>query len=94
MQQVILMRIAEVLPKLQPVIVEREEAAMKQQSEAAQAAAGETGTKKKVNEPAKAQNTIGRNDLVTITNGTETEVVKYKKAEPLLSTGEWKIISK
>ena len=94
MQQVILMRIAEVLPKLQPVIVEREEAVMKQQSEAAQAAAGETGTKKKVNEPAKAQNTIGRNDLVTITNGTETEVVKYKKAEPLLSTGEWKIISK
>ncbi len=94
MQQVILMRIAEVLPKLQPVIVEREEAVMKQQSEAAQAAAGETGAKKKTNEPAKATNTIGRNDLVTISNGIETEVVKYKKAEPLLSTGEWKIISK
>ncbi len=94
MQQVILMRIAEVLPKLQPVIVEREEAVMKQQSEAAQAAAGETGEKKKVSGPAKATNTIGRNDLVTISDGTETQVVKYKKAETLLSTGTWKIISK
>lgn len=92
MQQVILMRISEVLPKLQPVIVEREEAVMKQQSEAAQAAAGETGAKRKSNEPVRATNTIGRNDLVTISNGTETQEVKYKKAEPLLSTGTWKII--
>lgn len=34
----------------------------------------------------------GRNDKVTITNGTETQEMKYKKAEPLLETGEWKII--
>lgn len=35
---------------------------------------------------------IGRNDYVTITNGTETKKLKYKKAEPLLGSG-WKIIS-
>ena len=94
MQQVIVVRISEVLPKLQPVVVEREEAVMKKQSEAAQAAAGETGAKKKANEPIRATDTIGRNDLVTISDGTQTQEVKYKKAEPLLSTGTWKIISK
>lgn len=34
----------------------------------------------------------GRNDKVTITNGTETQEMKYKKAEPLLASGEWKIV--
>jgi preprotein translocase subunit SecA len=35
----------------------------------------------------------GRNDKVTISNGKETVEVKYKKAEALLQTGEWKIVS-
>ncbi len=34
---------------------------------------------------------LGRNDQVTITNGTETKQMKYKKAEPLLREG-WAII--
>jgi len=34
----------------------------------------------------------GRNDKVTITNGTETQELKYKKAEPLIESGEWKIV--
>jgi preprotein translocase subunit SecA len=34
----------------------------------------------------------GRNDKVTITNGKETQEVKFKKAEPLLASGEWKIV--
>lgn len=37
--------------------------------------------------------THGRNDLVKVTNGTETKEMKYKKAEPLLSSG-WTIVSK
>jgi len=36
----------------------------------------------------------GRNDRVTITNGTETREMKFKKAEPLLASGEWQIASK
>jgi preprotein translocase subunit SecA len=36
--------------------------------------------------------TYGRNDKVTITNGKETEEMKYKKAEALLATGEWRIV--
>jgi preprotein translocase subunit SecA len=33
-----------------------------------------------------------RNDYVVITNGTETQEMKYKKAEPLLASGEWRIV--
>lgn len=39
------------------------------------------------------KDTFGRNDKVTITNGTETREMKYKKAEALLETGEWRIVS-
>jgi preprotein translocase subunit SecA len=34
---------------------------------------------------------IGRNDLVKITNGTETRDIKFKKAEPLLKQG-WRMV--
>ena len=34
----------------------------------------------------------GRNDRVIITNGRETQELKYKKAEPLLQSGAWKIV--
>jgi len=37
--------------------------------------------------------TPNRNDLVTITDGTTTQTVKYKKAEPLLSEG-WTLVQK
>jgi hypothetical protein len=36
--------------------------------------------------------TFGRNDKVTITNGKETQEVKYKKAEQLLASGEWRVV--
>lgn len=34
----------------------------------------------------------GRNDYVTITNGTEKEVLKYKKAEERIKSGGWHIV--
>ena len=34
---------------------------------------------------------LGRNDFVKITNGEETKEIKYKKAKPLIDSGEWKI---
>ena len=42
-------------------------------------------------EPLKV-NKIGRNEKITISNGNETKVIKYKKAEPFLSDG-WDIVS-
>ena len=35
---------------------------------------------------------LGRNDFVKITNGEETKEIKFKKAKPLIESGEWKII--
>ena len=35
---------------------------------------------------------FGRNEIVKITNGSETREMKYKKAAPMVETGEWKII--
>lgn len=95
MQQALINRIIEILPKIQPVIIEREEAEMKHQSEIAQNSAGNKEVKViKENKTIRNTEQFNRNDLVTITNGTETSVVKYKKAEPLLLTGEWTIVTK
>jgi len=38
------------------------------------------------------QKKVGRNDMVKITNGTDTREMKYKKAESLIESGEWKIV--
>ena len=40
-----------------------------------------------------AGKTYGRNEHVTITDGTETKEMKYKKAEELLASGKWKLVS-
>ena len=34
---------------------------------------------------------FGRNEVVMITNGKETKDLKYKKAKPLIDSGEWEI---
>ena len=41
--------------------------------------------------PIISEKKIGRNDKVTITNGTETKTMKYKKALPLIDAGKWRI---
>lgn len=93
MQDAVMVRLGELIPRLQPVLVEREEAAMKRDSEAAQAAAGSAGSvREKAAAPARVGAVFGRNDLVTVTDGSRTEVMKYKKAETLLATGVWKIV--
>lgn len=35
---------------------------------------------------------IGRNEVITITNGSETKKLKYKKALPFIESGKWKLI--
>jgi preprotein translocase subunit SecA len=91
MQAAINDRINDVVPRLQPVLVEREEAEKKKESEAAQAAAGAEQTAKPAGEPRRASAVPGRNDLVTITNGEETKTLKFKKAEEFLALG-YKIV--
>ena len=92
MQDVLYVRIADVLPRVQPQVVAKEEEQRKQESEAAQAAAGEsTAGTTKTNNPVVTDKKFGRNDLVTIEKGDERQELKYKKAESLLSQG-WSLV--
>lgn len=94
MQDALYIRISEVLPRIQPQIIAKEEAERKHEAEVAQAAAGETAeSSAQKSVPATKEKSFGRNDLVTVTNGTETKEMKFKKAEPLLATG-WQMVTK
>ena len=42
-------------------------------------------------EPIVSKNKIGRNEKVEITNGKISKMIKWKKAEPLIKTGEWSL---
>ena len=92
MQHVVLVRIADVIPRLQPMVVEKEEAIMKKEAEAAQQASGDSTKDAAGVEPAKARSTFNRNDLVTISDGSSMQVMKYKKAEELLKGGRYSIV--
>ena len=41
--------------------------------------------------PYKAPKTPGRNEKVTITDGNETKELKWKKAQPLVESGDWEM---
>jgi preprotein translocase subunit SecA len=90
MQQAVLGRIAQVLPQIQPVVIERQ---VQVQHKEAAAAIASSQQKAKAPQSKTVVNDvkIGRNDIVTITNGTQTQTVKYKKAEPLLAQG-WTVV--
>jgi peptide deformylase len=47
--------------------------------------------RKYVTEPYRAPKSYGRNEKVTITDGDETKVMKYKKAQSLIESGTWRI---
>ena len=95
MQEVIIQRIVEVLPSLQPQVMVKEETVRKQEAEAAQEAAGDTTSPKTSQKqaPVTKEDSFGRNDLVTITDGVTTMELKYKKAESLIAEG-WSIIER
>ena len=89
MQEALLHRIAEIIPQLQPEALRREEEELTKARVQAQRAGG--SEPKAGNTPRVSEQEYGRNDTVVITNGTQTQELKYKKAESLLQTGEWYI---
>lgn len=89
MQEAVLHRIAEIIPKLQPEALQREEEELTKARKQAQSAGGNKENQSQ--EPRVNSETHGRNDTVVITNGSETREMKFKKAEPLLQSGEWQI---
>jgi len=93
MQEIVLHRIAEVIPNLQSAALAKEEEEMKKARAFARRAGGDkaTATNQK-QQPHIREKTPNRNDMVKITNGTEVKELKFKKAEPLLEEG-WKIVA-
>lgn len=94
LQNSILERLAQTIPNVQPQAVEAEakeqEAVAKRAQETGGASAASTQSRQQAT-PRSVSQAPGRNDLVTINNGTESKQMKYKKAEPLLASGEWKM---
>ena len=91
MQTAVLSRIVDILPRLQPAIVEREEA--EHNKEAAAALKSSIHAESEVTAKSAPKIAVvlpNRNDVVTITNGTETKQMKYKKAESFIENG-WKV---
>jgi preprotein translocase subunit SecA len=41
-------------------------------------------------QPVSVEKDTNRNEKVIITNGSETKELKWKKAKPLVESGEWK----
>ena len=44
-----------------------------------------------VAQPHRAPKTPGRNEKVMITDGKETKELKWKKAQPLVESGDWEM---
>lgn len=84
--------VAEAIPRIVPA----DDARIKREEEKTRSALVESGGKEgeaaKPATPLVKGETYGRNDMVTITNGTEQKTLKYKKAEDLLAQG-WTILS-
>jgi preprotein translocase subunit SecA len=92
MQHVLQHRILEVLPNLQPQVVVKEEAERKEEAKVAQETAGETmESKDKKATPLVKNEDFGRNELVTISKGTETQQVKFKRLDEYLKEG-WTLV--
>lgn len=95
MQESVYHRLAELIPTVQKVAVEKEEEQMKhvRAQMSLQGGGGEgRATVPKRSAPMRKESVYGRNELVTITDGTVTETLKYKKAEERIASGVWKIV--
>ena len=96
MQGVARTRIAELIPRVRIEAVVKEEEALERERTKliTQSGTSSTGGQKQQNQaPLRKEHTPERNEIVRITNGTATEEMKYKKAEPLIKSGAWKLVS-
>lgn len=97
MQEVAMHRVAELIPTIQKQAVDKEEEELKRaQAHIALQGGNESELKEEKKEPSapvRKDEKTGRNEMVTITNGTVTETMKYKKAEQKIESGEWRIVA-
>ena len=99
MQGITLARIAELIPNIQAPALEQEEKELREIAKKAQIAGGSgsagegISTESNRQQVIRSEPKIGRNDMVKVTNGTETKEMKYKKAESLLQSDEWRLVT-
>ncbi len=93
MQAAIRANILAMLPQIGAGAFAKEEEQLRRERAKLQMIGGDTSAGGGGAPQAKAHDKIGRNDIVTITNGTETKQMKFKKAEDLLADGTWKIVA-
>jgi preprotein translocase subunit SecA len=88
------MRIAELIPRVRVETVEKEEEESQKIQRSLTAIGGEQAKESamKAQQPMRKDHVPERNEIVRITDGTVTEEMKYKKAEPLIASGSWKIV--
>jgi preprotein translocase subunit SecA len=84
------LKIIEILPKVGAGAFAQAEERLKRDAQRAQQQTATGGEKQPATVRGGKQ--YGRNDKVTITNGSEKREMKYKKAEVLLKTGSWKVV--
>lgn len=94
MQEAVLYRLAELIPNVRPeAIAKEEEALRKAQSQAQRSGGAQKTADTKKQQPVRNEGKPGRNDVVKITDGTDTKEMKFKKAEPLINEGTWKLVA-
>ena len=78
------------LPQIGAGAFAREEERLRKEHERLKAIGGDMSSGTPA--PVVREEKIGRNDTVTITNGSVSKEMKYKKAESLIASGEWKLV--
>jgi preprotein translocase subunit SecA len=84
-------RIAELIPRVHIEAVKKEEAELEKSREKI-IKGGAVSQGERSHSPMKKEHVPERNALVRITDGTVTEEMKYKKAEPLIKSGSWRLV--
>jgi len=87
MEETYLAQVASVLPTIGLAPAAQQEQHQKAAQAVSAAARGITAQSRGT-----AKKSYERNDRITITNGTQTQELKYKKAEPLIASGQWRIV--
>ena len=94
MQEAALSRIAELIPNVEKRVIDKEEESLRKAQAAAKRVGGAANADSVSEATVSKKPEYGRNELVTITNGTDTEEMKFKKAERLITEEGWTIVSK
>lgn len=91
MQHAFAARVAELIPQVAPEAVKREEEELKKAHASITRVGGAAGTSTGPHRATPASSTpkIGRNQTVTVTDGSQVKEMKYKKAQPLLASKQW-----